>query len=322
MIRYPMQTADSVAFEIHSVSPLFRFPIYRNREEAENAGIKLAPYTTTRPVKSWIDPNPPAADEFGDVKYLMIACTRNGCGETALVDDAGNPYLRSYKMTREEALTLNIPPKGDFPDKPQPLGEWNVPCRPLAATEELFFAFGGLPVVREKSSAPAPTAGTSVSAAIQPDIELLKAGQEEIIAMLKIISKKIVPMIILCLCLSLNSQAADAPLPLTPEDAKMAAAAKLQMAQDAQRVSDLNARAQKLQSEAQSLQSQAVVMSVKANASQQAFVSILAQLRAKSRASAECGLDNHMNWVIPLIAPDGSEQFKPCPVAKTEESGQ
>jgi hypothetical protein len=189
MIKYPNQSkSEPVAFEIHSVSPLFRFPIFRTREDA------LAPYTQTLPVKSWIDPNPPAADEFGDVKYLMLATTRNGCGETALTDDTGKPYLRTYKMTAGEAKTLNIPPKGDFPDPPQPKGEWNVPCRPLAASEELVFGFGGLPLVREKTSAPAAVqGGSTTTASIQPDIDALKVGQEEIIAKLNMILKQLFP---------------------------------------------------------------------------------------------------------------------------------
>lgn len=170
------------AFAIGSTAPLFRFKVYHTREAAEADGHVLAPYSVENPVKSWADPKPPPADEFGDVTYLMIATTRNGCGDVALTGPDGKPYLRNYKMSREEASTLNIPPKGDFPDKPQPKGEWNVPCRPLNATEQLSWGFGGIPVVQDKATvSTAPTPGSPV------DISQVMVALEEMGAKLDIV---------------------------------------------------------------------------------------------------------------------------------------
>jgi len=171
---------------ISSISQLFLFGYYQTQEKAKAAGVPVPEYSLDRPVKSWIDPNPPAPDEDGLVSYLMVATTRMGCGDTALTGADGKPYLRRYKMTPEEARTLNIPPKGDFPDKAQPKGEWNVPCRPIYTEEELVFGFGGAPIVQKKgqASVAAPAAGQSV------DLSGLKVALEEISAKLDILLRK------------------------------------------------------------------------------------------------------------------------------------
>jgi hypothetical protein len=89
-------------------------------------------------------------------------------------------------MTPEEAYSLNIPPKGDFPDKPQPKGEWNIPCRPLAADEEFTFGFGGIPIVQKKNQAPA----SAPSAPQGVDLFGVQATLEEISAKLDILLRK------------------------------------------------------------------------------------------------------------------------------------
>ena len=89
---------------------------------------------------------------------------------------------------------LNIPPKGDFPDPPQPKGEWNIPCRTLAADEELVFGFGAVPVLQKKGAATtlasagspaAPVAGASLE-----DIAAIKLALEEIQANVAILVAK------------------------------------------------------------------------------------------------------------------------------------
>lgn len=176
------QSGSTEAFSIASVAPLFRFKVYQTREAAEAEGHKLAPYTTERPVKSWIDLKPPSADEFGEITYLMLATTRNGCGDTALTGPDQKPYLRNYKMTPEEAAALNIPPKGDFPDKPQPKGEWNIPCRDLQANEVLGWGFGAVPVVQDKTVKVEPSA-----AAATVDLSPILVQLEEIRATLAVL---------------------------------------------------------------------------------------------------------------------------------------
>lgn len=164
---------------IASIEKLFVFPVYHTRELVP-PGTGLPAYNPTLKVKSWFDPNPPAADEDGNVSYLMIAATKDG--ETALARD-GKPYLRQTVIPRTEAMTLNIPPKApNKPDLPQ-IGEWQVPCRPLADDEELFFAYGGRPEVRKKTAAPTaqPVPGASI------DLTAIKEGLDNIKAKLDIL---------------------------------------------------------------------------------------------------------------------------------------
>ena len=173
------------SFAIASDAPLFRFPYYQTQEKARAAGLAVPEYSTNRPVKSWVDPNPPAPDEDGFVSYLMIATTHMGCGDVALTNADGKPYLRRYKMTPGEARTLNIPPKGDFPDKPQPKGEWNFPCRELLPNEYFVFGFGGVPELRDKPPAVAVT-----SPAATGDSTIILGRLEEIDAKLDILLSK------------------------------------------------------------------------------------------------------------------------------------
>ena len=174
---------------IRSIEKLFQFNVYQTREVANAAGQSTPLYSTTKPVKSWADPNPPTPDEFGEVQYLMIATTRGGCSDTPLVDANGKPYLRRYKMTPDEARTFNIPPKGDFPDLPQPKGEWNVPCRPLGDDEVLEFGFGGIPVVQRRNAV-VPVSTSALAGASAEDIASIKLALEEIQANVAILVAK------------------------------------------------------------------------------------------------------------------------------------
>jgi hypothetical protein len=177
---------------IRSHSKLFQFPVYNTREAAEAAGNKVPPYTQTKAVKSWIDPNPPTADEYDEVEYTMLATDRQGRGDVALLDANGKPYLRKYRMPRSEAMTLNIPPKAlDKPDAAQPLGEWNVPCRALESTEEFSLGFGGTPIIQKIGTSTPPPAGSTggVSSAeiasLREAIETQSAKLDIVIALLR-----------------------------------------------------------------------------------------------------------------------------------------
>jgi hypothetical protein len=176
---------------IRSHSKLFQFQVYNTREAAEAAGHKPPPYTQTKAVKSWVDPTPPTSDEYDEVEYVMLATDRQGRGEVALLDSNGKPYLRKYRMPRSEAMTLNIPPKAlDKPDLPQPLGEWNVPCRALESDEELMLSFGGIPTLQKiGTSTPAPVGAIGVSSAeialLREAIETQSAKIDIVVALLR-----------------------------------------------------------------------------------------------------------------------------------------
>lgn len=170
---------DSAIFG--TLSSLAKFPVYQTCEAAASAGVACAPYDASKPVKSWVDKNPPAADEDGNVTYLSIAIAKDL--KTPAVRD-GRPYLRMYTIPRDEAMRLNIPVKrfdGTMQDAPQLYGERPVPMRELAADEELYFGFGGLPMVRKVVAAPIGNSGSTV------DVARLEQILQEILAKISIL---------------------------------------------------------------------------------------------------------------------------------------
>ncbi len=156
-----------------SIQSLYLFPIYQTREAYKAATGKNTPtWNPAKPIKSWEDPNPPTADEDGNVQYLALALGADKVHPA--VGPSGTPYLRKYSISREDATQVNIPPK-DFShqtDRPDPGSlspmaaiEVFIPCRELSLDEELFFAWGGRVEIRSKTkpidpsnpSAPSPS---------------------------------------------------------------------------------------------------------------------------------------------------------------------
>ena len=130
---------------------LFVFPYYSTREEYEKAtGRPAPPWDATKPPKYWFDPKAPEAPRKLVVYETVLAISENG---TLLRDETNNrPQLDMLVLTKEQAATVNIPPKGanagNIPGADRP--EVHMPLRALLDYEELFFRFGGTIVVRDK----------------------------------------------------------------------------------------------------------------------------------------------------------------------------
>lgn len=148
-----------------TLSSLQRFPVYQTCDAAVAAGVACPTYSSAKPVKSWVDLSPPQADNEGNVRYLSICLARDR--KTPAARD-GKPYLCEFSLPAEEAGRVNIPLK-DFTGKwteQARMYEYPVPMRALAADEELYFGFGGLPMARKAQAVtPAPASGSSADTA-------------------------------------------------------------------------------------------------------------------------------------------------------------
>lgn len=156
-----------------TLSNLQKFPVYQTCEAAAAAGVPCPLYDVSKPVKSWVDPNPPAADREGNIKYLSICLARDR--KTPAVQD-GKPFLCEFTMAVDEARRLNIPQK-DFSGRiqePVQMFERPVPMRMLLPSEELYFGFGGLPMVRNADAVPAPVTGSAAASDIARLEQLLQ----------------------------------------------------------------------------------------------------------------------------------------------------
>jgi len=188
-------TANCMVFG--SLAPLHQFPYYSTCDQYTAKTSKPCPaFDPAYPVKSWVDPNPPAPDEDGMVTYLGIALAKDG--KTPLVKD-GKPYLKPFKIPAELAGRVNIAFKTTSPsdnrvDTPNPKGEYQMPLRELQGAEQLGFGFGGIPIVQAaitmSSGGPVATGplSSSADAAIQKLadlIEVLSAKLDLLIATAK-----------------------------------------------------------------------------------------------------------------------------------------
>ena len=132
----------------YGIETLYLFPYYQTREAFEQAtGQICPPWNPYRPPKSWFDPKAKDSIKRSIVYDHVIATSLSG---VPLITPDGYPMLDSLVLNRDEAATLNIPPKGygisNVPGADQP--EVPVPLRPLETDEELFFDFGGIVAVR------------------------------------------------------------------------------------------------------------------------------------------------------------------------------
>lgn len=132
----------------YGLDSLYLFRQFQTREEYEQAtGKPCPPWTTTKPPKSWFDPSAASNSRRNIVYENVVAYAANG---SPLKGPDGNPVLESMVLSRDEAATVNIPPKGpgvsnipgaDVPPVP-------VPIRALEKNEELYFGMGGGVFVR------------------------------------------------------------------------------------------------------------------------------------------------------------------------------
>ena len=155
----------------YSISNLYLFPAYTTREDYQKAtGQEPPPWNPYRQPKSWFDPQARSSASRRVVYQYALATDPN---TNSLPFDAnGVPKLDALVLDREEAATVNIPPKGpgmtnipgaDVPEVP-------VPMRPLEPNEELCLDFGGIVVVKNKDLFAQLESGFG-----QKDRELLRA---------------------------------------------------------------------------------------------------------------------------------------------------
>lgn len=132
----------------YSLDKLYVFPYYQTREDYRRAvGQEPPPWDPNRAPKYWFDPNARQSTRRNVVYDLVIATSETG---SALVGPDGKPMLDLLVLGKEEAATVNIPPKDltNVPGADRP----EVPCplRPLEPNEELFFDFGGAVAVKNR----------------------------------------------------------------------------------------------------------------------------------------------------------------------------
>jgi len=154
----------------YSITNLYLFPTYATREDYEKATGQPAPeWNPYRQPKSWFDPNAKKSASRRIVyEYALATDPETGA---LLFDEKGRPKLDALVLDREEAATVNIPPKGlgmtNVPGADQP--EVPVPMRALEPNEELFQDWGGIIMVRNTDLYPQLLVGFDAS-----DRELLR----------------------------------------------------------------------------------------------------------------------------------------------------
>ncbi len=132
----------------YGIEHLFLFPIYQTAEAYRKAtGEDPPPWNPNKPPKAWFDPEARNSTRRSIVYQNVIAMSPSGY---PLASPEGKPMLDVLVLSKEDAGTVNIPPKGpgstntpgaDAPEVP-------VPLRPLEPNEELFFDFGGIVAVK------------------------------------------------------------------------------------------------------------------------------------------------------------------------------
>ena len=132
-------------YPIYSITKLYKFPVYMTRDEYQAAiGQPPPEWNPDRAPKYWFDAAAKNSTRMSVVYDCVIATAANG---VPLVSDDNKPVTDLMVLSRNEAATVNIPPKAanipgaDVPAVP-------VPLRALEDGEELFFSLGGVVSVK------------------------------------------------------------------------------------------------------------------------------------------------------------------------------
>jgi hypothetical protein len=136
----------------YGIEKLYLFPYYQTREAYHQAtGVEAPKFDPAKPPKFWLDPAAKDSIRRNMAYERVISYAVNGA---LLFDENDKPYLEGLVLNKDEAATVNIPPKGlgmtnitgaDRPEVPPPL-------RALADDEEFFIPFPGLIAVRIKGT--------------------------------------------------------------------------------------------------------------------------------------------------------------------------
>ena len=138
----------------YGLEELYLFPYYQTREDYRaKTGHDAPPWNPNRPPKAWEDSKANESARRNVVYDSVVAYAKNGA---PLVDANEKPMLDVLVLTKEEAASVNIPPKGpgvsniagtEVPEIPPPL-------RPLEPSEELCMPFFGVVAVRNRDFMP------------------------------------------------------------------------------------------------------------------------------------------------------------------------
>lgn len=139
----------ALPYPTYGIHELYLFPVFQTREAYREAtGQEPPPYDPHKPIKSWFDPKAADSPRRKVVYDNVLAIGENGY---PLAGPDGKPMLEPLVIDKEQAATVNIPPKKPgTPDQPVTGHEVPVPLRALAPNEELYFQFGGSVAVRNK----------------------------------------------------------------------------------------------------------------------------------------------------------------------------
>lgn len=139
----------------YGLEELHLYSYFQTREEYNKfTGEEPPTWDPLKPPKYCYDAKALGSSRRNVVYDQVLAVSEeNGMAKIGL---DGKPYFEIMVLPKEEAARVNIPPKGpgvsNVPGADQP--EVPVPLRPLEADEEMFFDFGGVVAVRNKSMYP------------------------------------------------------------------------------------------------------------------------------------------------------------------------
>lgn len=152
----------------YGLDKLYLFPIFQTREQYRDAtGEEAPPFDPNRPPQAWFDPEAKNSTKRVIVYEHALAVAENGLPKR---NADGMPFLEPLALPKAEAATVNIPYKRAGNERGADAPEVPCPVRPLDPQEELFFDFGGIPMVRNKTIAEAANFGFSPQ-----DREILRA---------------------------------------------------------------------------------------------------------------------------------------------------
>jgi hypothetical protein len=147
--KYFMSVKGEVRYGIEK---LYLFPYYQTREQYQQVtGVEPPKFDGSRAPKLWADPAAKNSVRRNVVYDRVISYAANG---SLLFDENDSPMLEGLVLSKDEAATVNIPPKGlgisNIPGADKP--EVPPPLRALTPEEEFFIPFPGLVAVRLKGA--------------------------------------------------------------------------------------------------------------------------------------------------------------------------
>lgn len=158
----------ALPFPKYSLDKLYLFPYYQTRADyARATGEEPPEFDIARPPQYWYDPAAPGSTKRSLIYQNILAVNEKG---QPLKDEKGNPFFEPVVMLKSEAGSVNIPlaVAANEPGTEVPAAQ--PPLRDLDPDEELFFDFGGVVMVRNKT-----LADSSAPVGFTPqDRELLK----------------------------------------------------------------------------------------------------------------------------------------------------